>query len=394
MDETKARLHSLDALRGVAALAVVCWHWQHLQLLGTPKLTWPPPSGAGDPAHEPFHPALWLFYQQGFRAVDLFFLLSGFIFFWLYRDKLASRFLSVTDFAFLRFSRLYPLHIITFLLAVSLQMIFIRLMGQPFIYPDNDMMHFMAQLFLINGAVLGDSFNGPTWSLSVEVLMYGLFCLFARMGWLRSPVLPVWLFVSGLTVLFFTPHSGLGRGIAGFFLGGLTYQGFVLIKSSPRRRLFLLGIAAIVSAGWLAVFLDAYKVDAFIRFVRLTPFVDPRALSYAAVYGLFPLTILAAALHETLSGARYASLAWLGEISYSSYLLHIPLQLVFAVTVAVGLLQADAVRSTPAMVIYFAILIPLSIMVFRNFEVPVQKALRRRWTGSDIVVGGPAPAEI
>jgi peptidoglycan/LPS O-acetylase OafA/YrhL len=87
-------------------------------------------------------------------------------------------------------------------------------------------------------------------------------------------------------------------------------------------------------------------------------------------------------------------LAWLGEISYSSYLLHIPLQLVFAVTVAVGLLQADAVRSTPAMVIYFAILIPLSIMVFRNFEVPVQKALRRRWTGSDIVVGGPAPAEI
>ena len=53
MSEPKLRLHSLDALRGIAALAVVFWHWQHFQLLGTSKLTWPPVSGGVDHARDP-----------------------------------------------------------------------------------------------------------------------------------------------------------------------------------------------------------------------------------------------------------------------------------------------------------------------------------------------------
>src|ERR1700761_1333856 len=91
MSEPASRLHSLDALRGVAAVSVVFWHWQHLRLLGTPKLTWPPLDNiAPDPMTQPFHQAFLMFYRYGYSGVDLFFLISGFIFFWLYRDKLQS----------------------------------------------------------------------------------------------------------------------------------------------------------------------------------------------------------------------------------------------------------------------------------------------------------------
>jgi peptidoglycan/LPS O-acetylase OafA/YrhL len=56
LQDAKVRLHSLDALRGLAALDVVLWHWQHFQLLGTQKSTWSWSVGARplDHSHQPF----------------------------------------------------------------------------------------------------------------------------------------------------------------------------------------------------------------------------------------------------------------------------------------------------------------------------------------------------
>jgi peptidoglycan/LPS O-acetylase OafA/YrhL len=75
-----AYFHSLDALRGVAALSVVIWHWQHFY-----------PSGPGfDPTRQPLY---WLFeplYRDGRKAVTLFFGLSGFVFFWRYGEEVAG----------------------------------------------------------------------------------------------------------------------------------------------------------------------------------------------------------------------------------------------------------------------------------------------------------------
>src|SRR5882724_7118049 len=97
------RLYALDTLRGFAALSVVLWHWQHFfAISGTWQQGWQKSS-------EPFYQFLRPFYAEGWAAVDLFFALSGFIFFWLYAEAIREARISAFRFAWLRFSRLYPL---------------------------------------------------------------------------------------------------------------------------------------------------------------------------------------------------------------------------------------------------------------------------------------------
>jgi hypothetical protein len=53
-----SHLYSLDFARGVAALAVVLWHWQHFFFNG-------PVSGAFQREEQPFYSVLFLFYEKG-----------------------------------------------------------------------------------------------------------------------------------------------------------------------------------------------------------------------------------------------------------------------------------------------------------------------------------------
>jgi peptidoglycan/LPS O-acetylase OafA/YrhL len=67
------RLFALDALRGVAALAVVLWHWQHFFFQGAMP-------GSLQAEQQPLYSVFSIFYRHGGDAVALFFSLSGFIF--------------------------------------------------------------------------------------------------------------------------------------------------------------------------------------------------------------------------------------------------------------------------------------------------------------------------
>ena len=54
------------------------------------------------------------------------------------------------------------------------------------------------------------------------------------------------------------------------------------------------------------------------------------AFSVAFDFVLCPLTVLALALHEARAGGALRALAFLGDISYSTYLIHFPMQLALA----------------------------------------------------------------
>ena len=85
-------------------------------------------------------------YTKGWLAVDLFFSLSGFIFYWLYARRVAEIEISATKFMQLRFSRLYPLHLATLLIVVFLQMVSMNSRGSYFVYSNNDIYHFVLNL--------------------------------------------------------------------------------------------------------------------------------------------------------------------------------------------------------------------------------------------------------
>ena len=78
--------------------------------------------------------------------MDLFFALSGFIFFWLYAEAITERRVSAREFFVLRFSRLYPLHLATLLAVAAEQTLFLHLTGRYFVYGGNDGYHFLLNL--------------------------------------------------------------------------------------------------------------------------------------------------------------------------------------------------------------------------------------------------------
>ena len=94
---------------------------------------------------------------------------------------------------------------------------------------------------------------------------------------------------------------------------------------------------------------------------------------------VFPFTVLFLALVERAVRTTPRWLGFLGEISYSSYMLHFPLQLCFLfLIIAFGVDRA--VFSSPwLLLVFFAVLISISSLSYRRFELPVQRYLRTRF---------------
>ncbi len=137
-----ARLHSLDLLRIIGAVGVVVHHWPYFFFSAAKGAT------AYDVTRLPLAPILSLFYRRGMLFVDLFLCLSGFVFYWLYAERIHLRRIPLRDFVVLRVSRLYPLHLLTLGWVAVGQVVFRLLTGTYFVYRHNDVYHFILNLFL------------------------------------------------------------------------------------------------------------------------------------------------------------------------------------------------------------------------------------------------------
>jgi peptidoglycan/LPS O-acetylase OafA/YrhL len=381
---TLERLYSLDILRGIAALCVVLHHSHHFFVSGTAPRTY-------DVATFPFASWLSFIYLDGWMAVDLFFGLSGFIFFWLYSKHISEGKISAGKFALLRFSRLYPLHFATLLLMAAGQIWFENKTGNYFVYQANDLKHFVLNLFFASswGLESNFSFNGPSWSISVEILLYALFFLYCRLLPIRAFVLlPISMIGFFIINQYYAP---IGRGIGSFFLGGTVLLAYRAILASSWAEMitkwstYLMLSAWVITVIFLAYHLDPALIaapavpapgqDGFYFHTLIKAAISRLHIGWPVMI-LFPLTILSLALLETRNGPIGKRFSFIGDISYSSYLLHVPLQLIF-----VGIGTQLAVNKSVYYTfwfqgLFFAALIALSICSFKYFELPAQKLLR------------------
>ncbi len=381
--------YSLDALRGIAALGVVVYHWNHFFYIGTAK-----PSI--DLTRLPFFRVLRLCYTQGWEAVDLFFCLSGFIFFWLYRHKISKRETTTKEFFLLRFSRLYPLHFLTLIFVTVWQMFMLRRYGAFFVYGNNDLYHFVLQLFFASdwGFEKGLSYNGPIWSVSVEVLCYAAFFLVCRLNWLRW-----WqhaaMICLGYVVATYGP-AFVGRGIFSFFIGGAAFYLYKALASRGISPLALKVLTFCLLLFWALQTFNLY-MSILYKFYRAHVWRENFELfgrdlagefiQFCTLYAyrglLFPLSIVTLALWETSYGAFAKRTAFLGNLSYSSYLLHFPLQMVVVALFRTFKLDFNFFYKPISMLLFFVVLIPLSLGSFQLFERKCQRAIRD-WAGQSL----------
>ena len=112
------------------------------------------------------------FFKEGFVGVSFFFVLSGFIIAYNYQEKLLTKTTTKRTFWVARIARIYPLHLLTLLIAACI--------GGYVQYSDTTdwIKHFVASTFLLQpffpSADYFFSFNSPSWSLGCEQLFY--FC--------------------------------------------------------------------------------------------------------------------------------------------------------------------------------------------------------------------------
>ena len=212
--EPANKLVALEALRFLSAFAILVYHYQHFFYVADK------PVGLVR-ERLPLHGVLHALYDAGPFGVWIFWCISGFIFFWKYRDPIADHKIDGWQFFVLRFSRLYPLHFVTLLTVALLQSMYFNLHGCFFVYQANDVWHFLTQLFLASewNGTESFSFNGPIWSISVEVLVYLWFFLMLRAtrAW--------WLNVAIVLLCLDAVLEGSGRQLlvcmAFFNIGGL-----------------------------------------------------------------------------------------------------------------------------------------------------------------------------
>ena len=369
-------LHSLDIARGVAALAVVLWHWQHFFFFGTQLRS------DFQPDRLPLHGLLRVFYEHGSLAVSLFFSLSGFVFFWLYSSQIATGSLSLRAFFAQRFSRLYPLHAATLLVVAAAQLLYRRQTGETFVYAHNDLKHFLLNSLMLMSDSQHDvmSFNGPSWSVPVEMLLYAIFFIFCSAIQPRLLAMSAMALAGILVLGHYRPT--IGSSVGSFFLGGCVMLVHADLTGNPSRAGVAKAIIASVAVIWLAVLFAASMPDTLPRISALD--ASPELLAVALIIVvLFPLTILALTLAESMRPSAFrlvATLTRLGPLSYSVYLIHFPLQLLIVIATTRLSIAASVFYSPIALFAFLALLIAIGLLSHYRFEMPLQRWLRTRDT--------------
>ncbi len=354
-----SRLIGLEVLRFLAAIGVLVWHYQHFMFVGHEEGPW-------DPARLPFRWLFAPFYTYGYEGVELFWCISGFIFAWKYADRIGRAGLSFGRFVWLRFSRLYPLHLAMLLTVAALQAVYSARYGETFVYVFNDVRHFVLSLFFANwwGFQLGESFNGPSWSVSAEVLIYIVFFWVSRLagsGWKTDLVAMVsfGIVASAVRSVFGIKLAFTGAGTF-FFLGALILHLYRRIETlTPRHRTLVAvgcGVSILVVSG----------------------LVYRRTLAIAGGgLAIFPLSVLLVQLAIRPRGVRVRRwLTDLGNLTYASYMVHFPMQLAAMLVVGPASIRSW-VYDDWFMLAYLAAVLVVAVGVFRWVERPAQDWLRR-----------------
>ena len=265
------------------------------------------------------------FFKEGFVGVSFFFVLSGFIIAYNYQEKLLEKTATKRTFWVARLARIYPLHLLTLLIAVCIGG-YVQYSGTA-----DWIKHFTASTFLLQpffpSADYFFSFNSPSWSLGCEQLFYFCFPL-----------------------------------IVPFY------------RSLCNKKLFY-STGTLLEAGAVALFLLFFLCAADI----------PKVYRYSCYYWLpVSLIILIFALQQggisRLLSNRFLIIG--GEISYSFYLIHL---FIIDTYMRMSAHYHWQIQWTISVPVILCITIILSLLSFYYFEKPANKWVKRIFTKKTII---------
>lgn len=273
------RITELDALRGIAAISVVLFHYtaKYREFFGYTF------SSKYD-------------FKYGHFGVELFFIISGFVI-WMTITKSKNTF----DFIYKRFSRLYP----TFWVSVFITALVLSFGTIPKL--QTSMRDTLLNLTMFYRSIGGiKDVDGAYWSLQPELQFYLLIVLIFYLKKLDKIKLIgiIWM---GLTIVenYYFHFRGLGRFInlqfSGLFFAGIIFYKIMINKENTLTNHLLIALTFIVN-----VFIIKLTFDLTITIIALL-----------VIYFVFYLFIF-----QRLKWLNNKFLLYLGTISYALYLVH------------------------------------------------------------------------
>lgn len=375
MPESKSgesRIVVLDALRGLAAVGVAYfYHWIWL-------------FGMDDRANRALFPGAGLFfmswlYTYGYLLVELFFVLSGFIFMHVYFDKINNSEIDFIKYIKLRVARLWPTFLVSSLIVFVLQ-IYRLIMDMGVFYPQIPFR--ISDIFLSFGFLQSGIFNAsysmnfPLWSVCVEMVMYVLFFLAIksslRFKWSFS-ALTVGLLCVGIAIAkvqtnFLLLNPFISRAIVGFFSGvllALFYKKLSdsrLVRGNNRILLTWILILTLLLFGliWLQIGVEIFG-------------------NLNMVYSMFvfPVLIVLCLNSKVLNTlATLKPVKTLGDMSYSIYAMSFPV--VLAVSTVFESRHVDLNFYSGRVVVMYALIgLSVSYLYYRFFEKRLSVSMKR-----------------
>jgi len=300
--DAPAHWAALDSLRGLAAVSVVLFH-----------MTWT----------SPLYPLP--FVRNGYLMVDLFFVLSGFVIASAYGGRISSP-QALGRFLWLRFWRLYPVHLVFLIVFVAVEVAKYVAEDRYGIHANHPALgpgwtwDLVANLLLVQGLTnRALSFNGPSWSISVECAVYVMFAGLSLAARSRAVVAATSCALSVTALLLFAwlgrsqvthgNHYGILPGVTGFFLG-VKVGGFA---EHGRGSAFVLRHRRAVGFGALAA------LAMFMAFVAM-PHQGYETLAVFPLSAALVLLLAMAPVSGLLRPLHWSGLRWLGAISYPVYM--------------------------------------------------------------------------
>ena len=310
--------------------------------------------------------------KHGSLGVSFFFILSGFILTYSYKNKIISNEVSVKDFWVARIARIYPLHFFTLLL--SLPIFFSDVFKDPFVWISSFLSHFfLLQSFIPNEEVYF-GFNAVSWSISNELFYYIAFPFiilglynFSRGVFLSLVFLlliPVGIYLSPTNIEIFVFGINPFLRISDFLIG-------ILIFKIYERKLFeswfrKVSTASIIEISTIAVFVVFFSFRDEI----------PGGYKLSSYYWVPMSLIILVYSYQRGMISKFLShrlLILLGEISFSFYMLHaLLMRYLLALERRLQIVQNHYIM----LVIIFVIIIISSYIVYRLFELPANRYLR------------------
>ena len=369
--DSKPHYLLLDALRGVAALMVVWYHFFE--------------AFATSPLDQRFN--------HGYMAVDFFFILSGFVIGYAYDDRWKKGELTTGGFFKRRLIRLHPMvvfgaviGVITFLIQGGVQWDGTQVEGWKVIIALVCTMLLLPAIPGTAPEVRGNGemypLNGPYWSLFFEYVGNILYALCIRKLSTKKLAVLVWILGLGLAAFSLfdmsgANHIGVGWTMAGNNLwGGLLRMSFSYSAGMLICRVFrpmkIKGAFWICSLS-LLVLLGVPHLGAVSGAMWLNGLYDS-----VCVLFLFPAILYIGACGSVSGTSERGEKVWkwLGGISYPLYMVHYPIMYLFYAWCWED--GKTFAQTWPVIIAIFIGCILLAYAVQKLYDEPVRRWLSKR----------------